>query len=253
MRKFVHDWQVKSRFLPVPELIHVDDYREYDLTYTGAIEAITDGVLFDGLMTVAKAFYRLEPPTGICLLTQLVDEGLDFRGLHSFLAYVRAALVRLAGDGWAALYAPLGTTGSRAGRFPLHADLYRPIMLMNVFEEVPADRSGKSVFLSAASFAEAMAETPSLPDEVRQEILAMLTDEADLDGYTRFFSLVHGRDKPWAKDLDSRMRQRQTTVRLDAGEGYLIHDRRWLHGRESPRGGVSGQRLHRLVFDVDAH
>jgi hypothetical protein len=253
MRQFVHDWQSALASLREPELVHLGDGGDYDATYTGNIDSIPTGCLSEGLMSVAEAFSRLEPPTGIALLTGLLDDGFDISGLHSLLAYLRGALVRLAGDPWATLYPPLGTTGSRAGRFPLHADLYRSTMLMNIFNEVAADRSGRSVFLSVESFVEAMSETPSLPPGVRDEIPALLTGGSDRDNYTSFFALVHGRDKPWSVELDRRMRKRQVRIRLNAGEGYLIHDRRWLHGREAPRGGVPAQRLHRLVFDtIDA-
>jgi hypothetical protein len=44
------------------------------------------------------------------------------------------------------------------------------------------------------------------------------------------------------------MEQRQLRIKLYAGQGYLLSDRAWLHGRDAPRGGVPINRLHRLVF-----
>ena len=184
----------------------------------------------------------------IAFLSGLFDDDFGPRGLHTFFAGLRAVLVELSGDPGDALYSPLGVTGPRAGSFRLHADLYGPEVLLNVFDKVPGDGSGESVFLSVPEFASILSETPTMTADARRDILLHFAEETGTDRYNRFFDLVYGRDRPWGADLERRMRERQLPIRLDSGQGYLIHDRRWLHGREAPTGGVAAHRLHRLVF-----
>ena len=42
---------------------------------------------------------------------------------------------------------------------------------------------------------------------------------------------------------------KQEKIKLLYGQGYMIHDRKWLHGRDSPSNGVKSNRLYGFVFD----
>lgn len=71
------------------------------------------------------------------------------------------------------------------------------------------------------------------------------------DRYEENFDLLHGWYE-WTEELERRMQQRQLRIKLYSGQGYMLHDRWWLHGREAINGKLTHKRLHRLVFNNKA-
>ena len=148
----------------------------------------------------------------------------------------------------AALYAPLGTTGSGAGAFPLHADLYVPEILWIIFDEVPQGRSGASLFAPASALLGLLDQVPEIPAATRALVRACFEGPAVEDQFDTLFSLLYGGRELWRRTLRRSLRVYQVQIKLHRGQGYLLHDRAWLHGRATPRGGVAAERLHRLIF-----
>lgn len=70
------------------------------------------------------------------------------------------------------------------------------------------------------------------------------------DHYTEFFNLLHSREHEWVKELENKLHVMQMQIKLEKGESYLIHDRMWLHGRETASMPVTEKRLHRLIFNT---
>jgi hypothetical protein len=68
--------------------------------------------------------------------------------------------------------------------------------------------------------------------------------------YTEFFNLLHGHEHSWVNELDKKFRARQMRIKMKKGEGYLINDRMWLHGREPTALPVTKKRLHRFIFNT---
>jgi len=157
-------------------------------------------------------------------------------------------MVALAGDPRTAMYTPLGTIGKNAGEFPLHADLYIPTLLFNVFDNVSSEGSSASTFLSVASLRRLIPAVPSLPAARGRAIAALFERETRKDQFEVLYDLLHGEHR-WVPALERAMTRRQLAIRLQAGQGYLLHDRKWLHGRAAPDGSVPVDRLRRLVFD----
>jgi hypothetical protein len=138
----------------------------------------------------------------------------------------------------------------RAGNFPLHADLYIPRILFNVFEAVPDDDTGASLFLPVSTLRKLMSGITSLPYEIENLILAIIEQQSEFDGFEVLDNLLHGH-WVWVRDLEHAMERKQLRIKLRPGQGYLLDDRKWLHGREAPKGGVPANRLHRLIFSGD--
>jgi hypothetical protein len=63
-----------------------------------------------------------------------------------------------------------------------------------------------------------------------------------------FYDLLYTYSAYWTKRLTDAMIDHQFLLPFKYGEGYMINDRKWLHGREAPTGGVATNRVHRLVF-----
>lgn len=204
--------------------------------------------LLDKLKLYAASLVTMPKPPQVFLLTGLLDELASGVTLRFVLAALREAIVELFEDEHAAYYAPLGSTGSGAGAFAAHSDLYVPELLLNIFEDVPEDETGASVFISAEQFCELLRDTPSVPNTVEVKVRRLLCGELQRDCFDDFYKTLYGRGAPWAEDLKSALANRQERVVMRPGEGYFIHDRSWLHGREAPSCGVTANRLHRLVF-----
>jgi len=86
-----------------------------------------------------------------------------------------------------------------------------------------------------------------MPRAAADRILASLQRETARDGFDTLYHLLHGPHE-WVPDLEREIEQRQLRIKLRSGQGYLLHDGSWLHGREAPKDGVTADRLHRLVF-----
>ena len=183
--------------------------------------------------------------------------GADITGnaVHCFFALLRGALVEATGTEWTALHAPPGATGARVREFPLHSDLYVCPMLMNIFDEVPDDGSGATSFIRSSDFLEVVQEVDSVPHWCRARIAECFHGERSEDGFDELYTLVYGKGTGlvrtpnlWTEDLVLAMDSRKEEICLRRGEGYLLDDRKWLHGRAAPSGGVPARRIHRLVY-----
>jgi hypothetical protein len=244
-RSLLAEWRKCPEF-PDPILRHLRAGLPYDYTYS--LDGSVSPQLLEATDELAEGYVELERPAHIILLTNLLDDPNDGIALHRLLACLRDRVAVLLGDPFGALYAPLSKTGPRAGAFALHADLYKPDMLMNVFDDVPQGRSGASLFLSVAKLLEILRGLPSVPPDVYERLESCLSKPVLDDRYEEFFSLLHGRRQPWSSELRVTLRTHQMKIKFFRGEGYLIHDRTWIHGRTAPRQGVSPRRLHRLIF-----
>jgi hypothetical protein len=57
--------------------------------------------------------------------------------------------------------------------------------------------------------------------------------------------------QPWGEALKAELINRASVVEFGKGEGYLLDDSKWLHGREYIRKDLATyQRLYRLAYDT---
>jgi len=180
------------------------------------------------------------------LLCGLLDRDFSANALHHLFAYLRTLMVNISNDEMAATYAPLGEVGWDVGAFPLHCDLFLSEILFTVFDQAALDHSGASLFLSVSQLRELMERDLQLQPDIVTEITHTITARLENDGFDQLFRLLYCRS--WTRRLTSAMKAQQFRVKLETGQGYIINDRRWLHGREAPSEGVPTRRLRRLSF-----
>lgn len=224
-------------------MLYLSPKRLYAYTYTAP--DINDELLGE-LKPFAVDLLHFHPGKRIYFAT---DMACGQWSHHQVFALLRAALEEAAGDQWAALYAPLAGVGTTQGEFLLHADLYVPNVLFNVFENVPRDGSGRSILLPIDEFLSIIDEL--VPHTARNRMIELLTAPLQEDAYQEFYGLLHDNHR-WTTRLNRALKIRQRPILLHAHEGYLLHDRSWLHGREAPTGGVAKNRVRRLVYRAPA-
>lgn len=244
----LHSWSTIVTASPEPELRDVCPGSAYGYTFSLPASLQLPPRLESDMAAIATELYHLPRTHEIVLLDQILGPWLTPKGLRLLFAYLRDVLATVHGHAMGCVYAPLSDVGTHAGSFPLHADLYPAEMVMNVFEDVPSDGSGASLFLPVARFLEILASTSGVPERTRARLASCLSEPSDEDRFHAFFDLLYDARAPWGSELTTRMRADQLRVPLRRGQGYLLHDRSWLHGREAPSGGVSRARLHRLAF-----
>lgn len=215
-----------------------------------------DGALADELWEFARAFFQFElpPPEGAALTGMIVGDYRD--QLLSFLAWLRAALVELSGQTLAAHMIPTGDSGDNrdeGAEFRLHADVWHTEKLFNALNWTagggfpmlfPLDRAWG--LLREVGFTE-----PAL-DEMRDELASSVW-------CTEFRSFNHWlwSSSPLGEEGYRALRAECTPVALSPGQGYLVVDRKWLHGRseiswEGWERPSRDDRLYRLGYNSAA-
>jgi hypothetical protein len=243
---FLRQATVALHQLTAPRLSRVSGHALYGRTFSWSPQRL-DNRLRHRFIAFAERLEAIRPGRKIMLFDGLLGGHLDSKALHALFALLRGALVALAGDPRSAMYTPLGEIGKNAGEFPLHADLYIPPLLFNVFDNVAAEGGGASTFLPVTTLRKLIPAVESLPDAQGRVILALFEHETQKDQFEILYDLLHG-PHPWVGELEQAMEQRQLSIQFATGQGYLLHDRKWLHGRAPLDSAVPIDRVRRLVF-----
>jgi hypothetical protein len=204
--------------------------------------------LWDHVEALSQAFFAFRlPPEGLALLCRLFDGGVASRVVRYLLAVLPRHLPRRHPRA-AALNLPIHPAEPERSSFPLHADLFRQLHLLTVFDRVSAEETGASIFLTSAELVRVLREIEVVPPEVTARIATFFEDRAD--HYDELVDLLHRPHHAWATAVRLRLRAVQRRFLFGGGEGYVLDDRRWLHGREPQRCPVDTERLCRVVFDT---
>lgn len=244
-RRFVREWCSYRAALPEVERCSVPGIADYPVSFTMHLPLVPTS-LRAGLVRFARQLRRLKAPSRIVLLTDLFDDQITGPSLHTLFAAVRAQLIAISGVDRSALYAPV--TGSRLA-FPLHADLWHPELLLNVFDHSASEMGGASLFLRKRTLLALLASQQSMPSVVRDEIRNCFGRHHQDHRFDRLYHLLHNRKHSWTVGLAAALEANQLTLALEPGQGYLIHDRHWLHGRTEMTHKPKSLRLFRLAFD----
>lgn len=237
--------------LPRPALIQVGSRRQYDYSYSLPGWLPRDPAIASELDTLAAELFRLRISRQLTFFTGLLGRGIRPRTLSVVFAFWRDALVRRTGEPRSAFYAPLGTTGSTHSDFPLHSDLYPARNLWNVFDRV-ALKGGSSTFLALRHLDLILQEGGASLERVRQRVHYYYSATDGRDHYEQLFGLLYDPELPWTSHLRSRIERMRSQIKLHSGQGYLLNDRLWLHGRTSTPERIQKRRVHRLVFDTES-
>lgn len=227
-------------------LVDLGGSGEYPYGYS-----IRNSPAFTGLSThfspLADSLFHMRVPKRIMLFHGLIDRSISSHRFTVMLACVRDILADMAEDPMAALYPPLISKWKKGTPFHLHADLYPAPVLFNIFDHVATGSEGASIFLPVAEFCHLVRSQNSVPPSARSRLLGCFSGSHHEDRFNDFYQTVYG-EKRWQSQLAGAMSARQMTIKLHRGEGYLLHDRSWLHGRTATSQTVTAARLHRLVF-----
>lgn len=247
-RAFAHDLRESGQLRRRVTIGEVPRCKPYGATYRTHLRGLS-GTQIKFLTAYAESVQAHDPKTQVIFFRGMLQSALSSRELRVLLSLLREAMIYVAGDEAAALYSPV-TPEQRDPGFNLHADLFLTTKLWLIFDDVPGDCTGVSLLLSRKILLKSVRQIPSLPPHVAKEILHLLDRPLKSDSFNRLYGLLHGTGHRWSVDLNEHMKKHVLNIPLRVGEGYLIDDRRWLHGRTAVSRRVSKQRFHRLTFGL---
>lgn len=217
--EFLDRWAEIVENLEEPKLIFTSDDEPYNYTFSLEPQLIRDINLHQHLDSFAQALSMTMVSDKIMLLTGLFNRDFDGRSLHFLFSCLRDKLVTYEKDPTAALYPPLGLTNEGSTcpivvDFPLHCDLYAPKFLFNVFENVPNDDSGASLFMRTNDLLSILETMSNIPDPIKCKILNCINNDDGADHYEEFFDLLHGYDRQYVHQLENKMLSKQKRIKL---------------------------------------
>lgn len=228
------------------DFIYLKQDSDYNYSYNINLKKLDPGYLRH-FRHFAYSLYHTDPGGEIFFFHGLIDRRVNGRVFHFLFALFRTLLTEITEDEMGALYSPL-TAGRDESDFPLHCDLYIPRILFNVMEQPASDGSGHSTFLPVQTlFEQVLPGVAAMPAATRRYLKELVAVQVRDDNYDRFYNQLY--DDAWAGDVKRRCRILQWKIRMRKGEGYMLNDRLWMHGRDKTYGGVPGKRLHRLIYN----
>lgn len=229
-----------------PNLIYYSKPTEYNYSYT--IQGGIKNDLYNLLFPYADNLYNMKVEKEIIFFSNLIDdEVIDSSMFHILITIFKDIISNEFKSDMEALYAPL--TINNSGEFPLHCDLYIPKKLFNIFDCVSNDFAGVSIFISMEDFFNISTRLKSLPIDFKETVNAMLFDKEN-DNFNNFYSLLYR--NPWSEQLSNLLNFNALNYKFERGEGYMLNDRKWMHGRTDPKNKISNNRVHRLIFNSNA-
>jgi hypothetical protein len=246
-RAIVHAFAECLPRLPPPARRRVAAQGLYGVTYELGSCGRPDGPVEQGLAALSRSLRSFPlPEPGLLLLRGLFDDRIDGVVVHALFARMREILTRQDPESFS-LHAPIEPCPVLRSAFPLHADLFQATTLLTIFDEVAPDGTGGSLLMAVREFQRLLDGLDAIPAAVRSRLAAILGSRGG-DGYEAFVDLLYGPDRAWRDDLLEALAGAAHRIKFDPGEGYMLDDRRWLHGREMSSVSVTPNRLQRLVF-----
>lgn len=228
------------------DFVYVKGYDDYNYTYNVTLNRLDKGFV-EHFKNYVYDLYHINTNNRILFFRDLISDEVNGRLFHFIFSLFRALLVKISRDEMGALYSPL-TAGKDQDDFPLHCDLYIPRTLFNVMENVAKDNSGHSTFMLIEMLEQdVLPGVSNMSNGTRHLLMELIRGDLRVDNYERFFNTLY--DKQWAADVKKLQRQYRMKIRLAKGEGYMLNDRIWMHGRDRTNGGITKKRLHRLIFN----
>ena len=230
-----------------PLFVHRTDHA-YPWTYEAPVPLEQGTPLWEHVEALSHEFYELElPPEGIAFLCRLFDGGIRPQVVRFLLAALPSQLTRRHPRS-EAHNLPIQPVDPPKSAFPLHSDLFRQALLLTVFHRVPAEETGGSTFLTTEALLRVLGEVPAMPASVAARVRVFFEDR-DVDYFDQLVDVLYHPRHPWAAEVSRRLLAAQHRTQFAGGEGYVLNDRQWLHGREPQRCRVEPDRLCRIVWD----
>lgn len=246
-RSVVHAFAECLPRLPAPSRKRVAAQGLYGVTYELGRCGPPDGPVERDLAALGRSLRRFPlPKPGLLLLRGLFDDRINGAVIHALFARLREVLMR-EDRGSLALHAPIEPCPVLRSAFPLHADLFQATTLLTVFDEVAPDDTGRSLLMSVCDFRQLLEGLDAIPVAVHSRLAEILGSRSG-DGYEALVDLLYGPGRAWRDNLLEALAGAGRRITFGPGEGYMLDDRSWLHGREMLSVTVTPNRLQRLVF-----
>jgi len=252
MNDFLSIWSKEVRKINQIRRIYMSNQKYIHDTYALKTSKIENKELRKQLYDIADSFYIFKHNSQPIFFTNMINEDITFNGLHCFFAALREILIRKMNDRWSVIYSPVYTRQkNNEGEFPLHYDMFIPKILFMIYNNVPQGKQGVSTFLSTKELEKILSKTKSFPSKKRKLVTEILRKtERQRDQYGAFWDLIHDENNEWYEELHDKMESKKQFVKFKKGEGFLVHDRLWLHGRTKTRKNPNVKRLIRFVFNT---
>ncbi|MEN0012259.1 MAG: hypothetical protein AAGC46_02775 [Solirubrobacteraceae bacterium] len=218
-------------------------------------EAIPDAGVRRELLHFAQALHAYDLPGDLdgAIVTQSMIGPAGGYGMKHLFAFLRAAMVDLGGGERLAAHV-IETHGAGHDEiFPPHTDMWVTTMLLNVFNVQPAGQ-GVSTMVRMDDAWPAIAAS-GIPDEGLAQMRRAVDDAGVCDLYMQFNAWLYD-DRPWSDDIAWTLSDLCLAHEMQPGQGYLVDDRKWLHGRlglvwpERYTLEDKQNRLYRLGYDT---
>jgi hypothetical protein len=229
-------------------LVRVPACAPYGSTYTTRFADLSSQIQ-QQLMRCVRELSTVKCGREVVLFRKMLAPRLSQPEIRVLFALLREAFVVIHSNPAAALYSPV-TPEKKDPGFNLHADLFLTTKLWLIFEDVPLDHTGASLFLSRTALLRCLRGIASIPQQARAAITALLDKPIHKDSYNILYDLIYDTTVKRSKQLQAAMKELTQAIPLFPGEGYLIDDRKWLHGRTAVSTTVTGRRFHRLTYDL---
>lgn len=247
-REKIPDLKQQLKRAKTVDFVFLKKYKDYNYTYHVNLDKL-DPRFMREFIPYARYLLKFNPGKQIYFFRDLIDAELNGKLFHFIISLLRAAIVKLTRNETQALYSPL-TAGKNENDFPLHCDLYIPKILFNVFEKVPDNpSSGASLFVETGVLFNKVIPSFPMPKDKKAKLRSFVYGNRAKDNYDEFYSILYGEQYPWADKLKKALHKHKLRIKLWKGQGYMLNDTVWMHGRDKTTGGVSSKRLHRLIFN----
>lgn len=247
-RHYVNELRTRSLLSRRVRLIEVPECKPYGATYSTHLDRLSNDER-RALTDLGNSLASIRLNSTVVFFRDLLAPALSSNELRVLFSMLREALIESRGGQATALYSPV-TPERRDPGFNLHADLFLTTKLWLVFDDVPTDGTGASLLLPRAELVKIMRSSVALPSYALKEVTDLLDKPLRKDSFDRLYGLLHSETHQWCEGLNAKMKARVLSVEMHRGEGYLLDDRRWLHGRTAVSRSVSKWRFHRLTFGL---
>lgn len=242
--------QLKAAYVQhgAPKLIYIKGLGEYNYTLHVDTNKIENSIKIE-LENLVVGISRFPVGNRLNFFHSLINNRIGGDLFSFFLGYTRSRMAQMNNNEKAALYPPI-SVASEENEFPPHCDLYPPTILFNIFEDPSRGNDGASVFLTIDTlFNEVLPNLNGFTNKHMQEAEKLLFFETGKDRYKSFYSLLYLRK--WSAELRAIINSKVALIKFNKGQGYMLNDRVWMHGRGQTRQIFDAKRLHRLVFNSE--
>lgn len=177
----------------------------------------------------------------------LIGNGITGLAVSHFCSLLARALNDLgSSEPGPAMYIPPNPSPTSTD-FAVHSDLFPRGRLLIIYDQVRAPAWSASLLLPW-KHAFPQLERAGMPARSLARIRALLSRRSAADGFDELIRLLYDGYSPRGERIVELLGALSVCARFRRGEGYLLDDRKWLHGRLRTCGGMTPARFRRLVF-----